>query len=81
MIIITFMICDYYDGYQERLSCYLRFMIIVMVIMLFQIYDYCDGYQVDRPSPGCPGWREEFRRLAVRVPAVQVRSVFLVQVF
>ena len=49
--------------------------------MLFKIYDYCDGYQVDRPSPGCPGWREEFRRLAVRVPAVQVRSVFLVQVF
>ena len=49
--------------------------------MLFKIDDYCDGYQVDRPSPGCPGWREEFRRLAVRVPAVQVRSVFLVQVF
>ena len=32
MIIIIFMICDYYDGYQERLSCYLRLMIIVMVI-------------------------------------------------
>ena len=77
MIIVMVIRYDYHNIYDLWLLWWLS----GTITMLFKIDDYCDGYQVDRPSPGCPGWREEFRRLAVRVPAVQVRSVFLVQVF